>query len=261
MPSPLLNDLQFVSLAREYAFAKSRAGETDLLFRFKDSASIRFPSQRIPSRVIVMGGGISACEQAQALAHLGTEVTLVTEDQRILEGHEPLLSRHLEKVFSSQGIRVMKQSRLMRDEGPFFIVEEGVHTPRIHKVPADHILDRRRDADRDALTMIHLVPLMGSFGPVFTEAVKQHGHQALLRGEIAREGLGRVLVILSKKRQTVVAAHAIGKGIDVLLPYLLLAQRTGTPWASLSQGLPARSVLSDWIHALDDEIVLMQAAA
>ena len=259
MPT-LLDDLQFVSLAKEYTFAKKRAGETDLLFQFKHSLSVHFPSQKIPRKIVIVGYGISACEQAQALSHLGAEVTLIVKADSILPGFEPLLSNHVERVFHAQGIQIMKHSKPLSFDGPFLLVQEERGSVRVHKIQAEQVVEAHERTRVDELRLMNLIPPIGSFGPHFSEAVRKEGHRSLLRVEVAQEGLGRMLLLLSRNQQNIIAAHAIGKGIEVLLPYLLLAKQAGVTWKQLQKIVPRRSVISEWIRVLDDEIVQMQSA-
>lgn len=261
--SPLLDDLQFVSLAKEFAFVKKRAGETHLLFQFKDMLSTRFPARSIPRKVLIVGGGVKACEQAQALSHLGAEVMMICDTTVLLPDFDPMVSSHIERVFRSQEIRIFKESFLKGQDGPFYIVEQGKHSPVSHKLQADQILEVEHSEwkDPDQMTLAQLSPLVGVFGPPFSEAVRRHGHQGLLRIEVAKEGLGRILLILEKKSQTLVAVHALGKGVDVLVPYLFLARQTETPWPHLHQLISQQSVLFDWLQAINDEVVLMQSAS
>ena len=59
-----------------------------------------------PQRLLVLGAGPIGCELAQALARLGSQVTLVTHSQRILPREDPEVSELLLAAFQRQGMAV-----------------------------------------------------------------------------------------------------------------------------------------------------------
>jgi len=65
-----------------------------------------FKLQQQPGRVAVIGGGYIAAELAGVLQALGSEVTLIAREDRILERFDPLISEILEREMCRQGIRV-----------------------------------------------------------------------------------------------------------------------------------------------------------
>lgn len=66
-----------------------------------------FELQQRPERVAVIGGGYIGVELAGVLRALGTEVTLVTLDDRILNLFDPMISDILHKEMNKQGIHVL----------------------------------------------------------------------------------------------------------------------------------------------------------
>ncbi len=60
----------------------------------------------LPKSVIVLGGGIVACELAQFLARMGTKVTLIQRSATILRGHSADAARVVERAFRDEGIEV-----------------------------------------------------------------------------------------------------------------------------------------------------------
>jgi dihydrolipoamide dehydrogenase len=60
----------------------------------------------LPTRAVVLGGGVIGCEFASAWRSFGVEVTLVEALPRLLAGEEPASSAALEKAFRSRGIEV-----------------------------------------------------------------------------------------------------------------------------------------------------------
>jgi len=58
----------------------------------------------LPRSVIVLGGGIVACELAQFLARMGTRVTLVQRSPNILRDHSEDASTVVQRAFADEGI-------------------------------------------------------------------------------------------------------------------------------------------------------------
>jgi glutathione reductase (NADPH) len=65
-----------------------------------------FGLQAQPKRVAVIGGGYIGVELSGVLRALGSEVTLVALENRVLERFDPMISRVLEEEMRRQGIRV-----------------------------------------------------------------------------------------------------------------------------------------------------------
>ncbi len=60
----------------------------------------------LPRSVLVLGGGIVACELAQFLARMGSKVTLIQRSAHILRGHSADAARVVERAFRDEGIEV-----------------------------------------------------------------------------------------------------------------------------------------------------------
>ncbi len=68
----------------------------------------------IPKRVIVLGGGIVACELAQFLNRIGTRVTLIQRSPNILRDHSPEASTVVQQAFVDEGIELFAGTHLER---------------------------------------------------------------------------------------------------------------------------------------------------
>ncbi|MCX6937204.1 MAG: NAD(P)/FAD-dependent oxidoreductase [Verrucomicrobia bacterium] len=66
----------------------------------------------IPKSVIVLGGGIVACELAQFLARLGTKVTLIQRSKNILRDHSPAATEVVQQAFRDEGIDLHTDTRI-----------------------------------------------------------------------------------------------------------------------------------------------------
>jgi pyruvate/2-oxoglutarate dehydrogenase complex dihydrolipoamide dehydrogenase (E3) component len=60
--------------------------------------------EEIPASVIVLGGGVVACEMAQLLARLGSRVTVVQRGSHLLSGHSAEASAVVSQAFRDEGI-------------------------------------------------------------------------------------------------------------------------------------------------------------
>jgi len=75
--------------------------------------------ESLPERLLVMGGGPIGCELAQSFQRLGSRVTLIDMEQRLLPREDPDVSAHLERVFRREGMDVRLGHRAVAAEaGP-----------------------------------------------------------------------------------------------------------------------------------------------
>jgi pyruvate/2-oxoglutarate dehydrogenase complex dihydrolipoamide dehydrogenase (E3) component len=68
----------------------------------------------VPKSVIVLGGGIVACELAQFLNRIGTKVTLVQRSINILRDHSMAASEVVQQAFRDEGIELFAGTHLQR---------------------------------------------------------------------------------------------------------------------------------------------------
>ena len=68
----------------------------------------------VPKSVIVLGGGIVACELAQFLRRIGARVTLVQRSPNILRDHSPEASVVVQQAFVDEGIELFAGTQLKR---------------------------------------------------------------------------------------------------------------------------------------------------
>ncbi|MGN6391785.1 MAG: mercuric reductase [Gemmatimonadales bacterium] len=94
-----------------------------------------------PARLIVLGGGPVGCELAQAFARLGSAVTLVTPESRILLGEDPDASRIVEQAMEADGVRILRETTVMRaDRGQAACVLQTECDGRPMTLAADALL-------------------------------------------------------------------------------------------------------------------------
>lgn len=76
----------------------------------------------VPESVIVLGGGIVACELAQFLRRIGSRVTLIQRSPHILRDHSPEASSVVQQAFRDEGIELYSGTRLDQISGDAHLV-------------------------------------------------------------------------------------------------------------------------------------------
>jgi pyruvate/2-oxoglutarate dehydrogenase complex dihydrolipoamide dehydrogenase (E3) component len=102
--------------------------------------------QALPERLLVLGGGPIGCELAQSFARLGSRVTLIDMEERLLPREDPEVSRHMTAVFEREGMDVRLGHRATRcepaeggaPEGSGTLVAETASGPT--SIPFDRVL-------------------------------------------------------------------------------------------------------------------------
>ncbi|HUP31659.1 MAG TPA: NAD(P)/FAD-dependent oxidoreductase [Gaiellaceae bacterium] len=88
-----------------------------------------FALQELPRRLLVLGGGPTGLELAQAFARFGSAVTLVESEARLIPGEEPEAGDVLRGALDADGIELRLGSRTnavhRRDEGVAVELEDG----------------------------------------------------------------------------------------------------------------------------------------
>ena len=67
-----------------------------------------FETDHFPQKLIIIGGGPIGVEMAQAFSDLGSEVTILEAQDRILQKDDPEVTDILEKVMIRDGIKIMR---------------------------------------------------------------------------------------------------------------------------------------------------------
>lgn len=96
----------------------------------------------LPRSVLVLGGGIVACELAQFLNRVGSRVTLVQRSANILRDHSPSASTVVQQAFVDEGIELFAGTelrRISRDRRGF--TAEFIHDGKTIRRRADHLFN------------------------------------------------------------------------------------------------------------------------
>ena len=68
--------------------------------------------QKIPKELLILGGGVTGCEMAGLYRMLGSQVTLVEAQERLLPGFDEEIAKRLGAIFAQKGIRVFLKNTL-----------------------------------------------------------------------------------------------------------------------------------------------------
>ena len=93
----------------------------------------------LPSRLLVLGGGPIGCELAQAFARLGSHVTIMDMEDRLLPREDPAASEIIQRTFASEDIEVKTQRRAVKVE-PGTLTTERLDTGASEEIPFDRLL-------------------------------------------------------------------------------------------------------------------------
>jgi pyruvate/2-oxoglutarate dehydrogenase complex dihydrolipoamide dehydrogenase (E3) component len=95
-----------------------------------------FDLDRQPSALLVLGGGPIGCEMGQALARLGSEVTIVNRGAHLLGREDDDVSAVLERRLAAEGITIRNRSTLLAVEAA-----ERRHRARIRTADGEVVLE------------------------------------------------------------------------------------------------------------------------
>jgi pyruvate/2-oxoglutarate dehydrogenase complex dihydrolipoamide dehydrogenase (E3) component len=97
--------------------------------------------RELPGRLVVLGGGPIGCELAQAFARLGSRVTQVEMQPRILLREDPEISALVAERFEAEGVQVLtghKAARFVTEGGEKSLIAE--HGEQEVRIPFDAVL-------------------------------------------------------------------------------------------------------------------------
>ena len=97
--------------------------------------------EELPKKMIVLGGGPIGCEMAQSFARLGSEVTQIEMQDRLMGVEDPEVSEIIQKRFENEGVRVLTNHKarefVVRENKKYLLVEvDG----KDHEIEFDEIL-------------------------------------------------------------------------------------------------------------------------
>ncbi len=92
-----------------------------------------FELSALPPRLLVLGGGSTGCELAQAFSRLGSEVILIDAANSVLPGMEPEASAVIGKALQAGGVRLVLGRTVTRvGAGPTVTLDDGTRLTGSH---------------------------------------------------------------------------------------------------------------------------------
>jgi pyruvate/2-oxoglutarate dehydrogenase complex dihydrolipoamide dehydrogenase (E3) component len=168
----------------------------------------------VPSRLLVLGGGVIGAEMAQAVARLGAdEVTIIEAAPRMIATEEPFVGEELQTALEHEGITVHVDARAVRverdgDDGEVTVtLEDG------RALTGDELLvavGRRALTDDLGLDTVGVEPGRGGYVEV-DDHLRVAGHDWLY---VVGDANGRALLTHQGKYQARLVGDALA-GIDV----------------------------------------------
>ncbi len=171
-------------------------------------------AQRIPERLLVLGGGVIGVEMAQAVKRLGaTEVTVIEAVDGLLGNEEPFVSDEITAALEADGIAVRlgaRAQKVRRDgtDGPVTVTLDGGE-----ELTGDELLvavGRRAPTDDLGLDAVGVEPGRGGYLEV-DDHLRVSGHDWLY---VVGDTNGRALLTHQGKYQGRLVGDALA-GIDV----------------------------------------------
>jgi pyruvate/2-oxoglutarate dehydrogenase complex dihydrolipoamide dehydrogenase (E3) component len=82
-------------------------------------------TRRIPARLVILGGGVVGVEMADAFGSLGSKVTVIEAEQRLIPREEPFAAEELRVALTERGVSVrlgVRAERVSREDGVVRVV-------------------------------------------------------------------------------------------------------------------------------------------
>ncbi|MGJ8635051.1 MAG: dihydrolipoyl dehydrogenase family protein, partial [Luteolibacter sp.] len=168
----------------------------------------------LPESVIVLGGGIVACELAQFLNRVGTKVTQIQRSRRILKEASEEASEVVMKAFKDEGLdlRTGTELRSVTKEGDEYVVcfkEDG----EMKEVRAAHLFNAMgRKPNSKPLDLEKAGVKTKKSGHIEVNGMQQTANPRIYAaGDVAGP---HEIVHIAIMQGEVAAGHAIGKAVD-----------------------------------------------
>ncbi len=129
----------------------------------------------VPRSVIVLGGGIVACELAQFLNRIGSRVMLVQRSANILRDHSPAASTVVQQAFVDEGIELFAGTHLQNvSHGKRGFTVEFIHDGKRMTRTAAHLFNALgREPNTTPLDLVATGVVTRSNGQVITNRWQQ----------------------------------------------------------------------------------------
>lgn len=147
----------------------------------------------LPGRLVVLGGGPIGCELGQAFSRLGSAVTIVEMEDRLVPREEPEAGAVLRDVLRAEGVAIRVGMRAVRvDEtadGPVLQVETTDDRHQVTRIPFDRILvaTGRRPTTADLGLQANRIALRRSGHVVVDDTMRTTADWVFAAGDVTGE--------------------------------------------------------------------------
>ncbi len=131
-----------------------------------------FDLQAVPRSMVFIGGGYIACEMGQALARLGSRVTVLARDERLLPREDAEAVAPLVETLRADGVEIVTQAKVsaVRKEGDERVVTYTTANGETATVQAEQVMVATgRQANSEGLNLAEVGVTCDAKGNVQTE--------------------------------------------------------------------------------------------
>lgn len=170
--------------------------------RVLDSTSI-MQLKQLPDSLLIIGGGVIACEFATIFAPLGVEVTIVDSHQQLLAYLDKDIADNLEMEMKSMGIKLNMSSQVMKVERHKNRIDVQTDTGKIFKVTSVlYALGRQPNYDKLNIDRAGLLNDDNGWIPINSQHQTRHEHIYII-GDLA----GSPALASTAMQQGLMVAH------------------------------------------------------
>jgi pyruvate/2-oxoglutarate dehydrogenase complex dihydrolipoamide dehydrogenase (E3) component len=185
-----------------------------------------FTLDHLPSSMIILGGGPIGCELAQAFARLGTSVTIVQRNERLLPKDEADVSALILETFRKEHISVYlnTQVQTVRIEGSSVVVQLSGNDS-VREITADTlIVSIGRRANVENLGLEEIGVKVGKNGILHDSELKTTHNNIYVAGDVA----GDFVFTHFAARQATAAVQ------NMVLPFDTDFEPKAVPWVTFT---------------------------
>jgi pyruvate/2-oxoglutarate dehydrogenase complex dihydrolipoamide dehydrogenase (E3) component len=103
---------------------------------------------RVPERLLVLGGGYVGMEFAQAYRRFGSRVTVLERGPQVLSREDPDVAEAMRRLFADEEIEILHEAQVVRVEGRRGDLRVTVRTGAAERTVAGHRHHRRAEVHR-----------------------------------------------------------------------------------------------------------------
>jgi NAD(P)H dehydrogenase (quinone) len=171
--------------------------------------------QEVPSKLIVVGSGVTGAEFASAFHAIGAEVVLISSRDRVLPSEDADAARVIEQVFARRGIHVQNLSRAVAarrtDSGVVVELADGTLVEGSHCLMAVGSIPNTKD-----LNLADLGVTLDKQGFIEVDRVSQTSRRGVYAAGDCTKGM--MLASTAAMQGRIAMHHALGNAVTPFEP-------------------------------------------